>query len=331
MDAITQGVLGAAAAQALLSHRLGKRTWLYGALGGMAPDLDIFIRSATDPLVAIEYHRNFTHSLAMIPFGGLAVALPFILRAKHRGERLAIALATTAGWATHGLLDAFTAYGTMLFWPFSRERVAWNVIAIVDLGYTLPLIVGVILAARRARARPAAIALAISSLYMAFCGLQRHRALAAQAEAIDARGHHPERVDVFPTLFNDVTWRAVYVDGDRIYADKVRTPWFAASKVIPGASAPRFRAEALPPEALADPGVRRGVDLFEWFASGWLSADPDDPLRLDDQRYCFEPGGVEALWSLHLRPGEDPPVTRDGPGRPQGLTFGKVYATLFED
>ncbi|MCA9658972.1 MAG: metal-dependent hydrolase, partial [Myxococcales bacterium] len=61
MDAITQGVLGAAAAQAALSDRLGRRVWLYGALGGWAPDLDVFIRSSIDPTVAIEYHRNFTH------------------------------------------------------------------------------------------------------------------------------------------------------------------------------------------------------------------------------------------------------------------------------
>ena len=46
---------------------------LFGALGGMAPDLDVFIRSSTDPLLFLEYHRQFTHALIFIPFGGLIV------------------------------------------------------------------------------------------------------------------------------------------------------------------------------------------------------------------------------------------------------------------
>lgn len=330
MDSITQGVLGAAAAQALLARRLGRRAWLYGALGGLAPDLDIFIRSAADPLLALEYHRHFTHALVMIPVGGLAVALPFIIRAKHRADRSAIILATTLGWATHGLLDAFTAYGTLLYWPFSRERVAWNVIAIVDLLYTVPLIVGVILSTRRRSPGPARVALAITSLYMAFCGLQRSRALAAQAEVIAARGHVADRVEVFPTLFNDVTWRALYVADGVIHADKVRTPWFGASAVIPGASAPRFDADALPAEVLADPGARRGLEIFQWFSDGWLAGDPGRPLWMGDLRYSFDPGGVDPLWGLRLRPGEEPPVERTSSPRPP-LGLSQIYRLLFED
>src|SRR5688572_29522369 len=122
MDPITQGALGAAAAQLGTSHRLGRRAWLYGAAGGMAADLDVLIRSSSDPLLAIEYHRHFTHSLAFIPVGGLLAALPWVLRKRHRPQARWIALATTLGYATHGLLDAFTTYGTQLLWPFSSHR-----------------------------------------------------------------------------------------------------------------------------------------------------------------------------------------------------------------
>ena len=239
MDAITQGVLGAAAAQAALSDRLGRRVWLYGALGGWAPDLDVFIRSSIDPTVAIEYHRNFTHALAFIPVGGLLVALPWILRKERFPEWRTIALATTVGYATHGLLDAFTSYGTMLLWPFSDVRVAWSWISIVDLGYTLPLIVGVILAARRSSPRPARIALLVSSVYMALCGLQRARVIAAQGDVQGYRGHHAARGDAFPTLANNVTWRSLYAADGVIYADKIRVPLFVAQ----GANDPRVRKE----------------------------------------------------------------------------------------
>jgi len=36
---------------------------MLGFLSGMAPDLDILIRSSTDPLLSLEYHRQFTHFL----------------------------------------------------------------------------------------------------------------------------------------------------------------------------------------------------------------------------------------------------------------------------
>jgi len=40
---------------------------LFGALSGMAPDLDGFIRSDPDPLLYLAYHRQFSHSLKFRP------------------------------------------------------------------------------------------------------------------------------------------------------------------------------------------------------------------------------------------------------------------------
>ena len=62
MDPLTQGTIGAALPQALGKKNLGIVAML-GFLSGLAPDLDIFIRSSTDPLLSLEYHRQFTHSL----------------------------------------------------------------------------------------------------------------------------------------------------------------------------------------------------------------------------------------------------------------------------
>ena len=74
MDPLTQGTIGAVLPQALSKKNLGIVA-LLGFLSGMAPDLDILIRSSTDPLLSLEYHRQFTHSLIFIPFGGLICAL----------------------------------------------------------------------------------------------------------------------------------------------------------------------------------------------------------------------------------------------------------------
>ena len=52
-----------------------------------------------------------------------------------------IYIASFLGYATHGLLDACTSYGTLLFWPFSNERVTWNNISIVDPIFTIPVLI----------------------------------------------------------------------------------------------------------------------------------------------------------------------------------------------
>ena len=44
--------------------------FVIGFLAGIFPDIDIFFRSNHDPLLFLEYHRQFTHSLIFIPIGG---------------------------------------------------------------------------------------------------------------------------------------------------------------------------------------------------------------------------------------------------------------------
>ena len=75
MDPLTQGALGAALPQAANASRYAASAGLLGFLAGMAADLDVLIRSSEDPLLFLEYHRQFTHSLVFIPAGGLLCAL----------------------------------------------------------------------------------------------------------------------------------------------------------------------------------------------------------------------------------------------------------------
>ena len=60
MDPVSQAVLGSAAAQSLSKKHIVS-AGILGCLGGMAPDLDVLIRSSTDPLLFLQYHRHFTH------------------------------------------------------------------------------------------------------------------------------------------------------------------------------------------------------------------------------------------------------------------------------
>ena len=154
MDPLTQGVLGASLPQSLGKARDAASAGLLGFLAGMSADLDVLIRSTTDPLLFLEYHRQFTHSLIFIPIGGVLCALLLhALIGRRRGLRFRQTwLFCTLGYATHALLDACTTYGTMLLWPFSEQRFAWNTISIIDPLFTLPLLVGVLLAAKKRHA-----------------------------------------------------------------------------------------------------------------------------------------------------------------------------------
>ena len=81
MDPVSQGTVGAAFAQSSANKTNIVKVGFIGFLAGLAPDLDILIRSESDPILFLEYHRQFTHSLFFIPFGSLIVALllfPFV-------------------------------------------------------------------------------------------------------------------------------------------------------------------------------------------------------------------------------------------------------------
>ena len=75
MDPISQGTVGAVFAQTISSKKNIAKITVIGCLAGMAPDLDVFIQSREDPILFLEYHRQFTHSLIFIPFGSLLLSL----------------------------------------------------------------------------------------------------------------------------------------------------------------------------------------------------------------------------------------------------------------
>ena len=69
MDILTQGLVGGVLAQSLARKNERKIATLVGVVAGLLADADILIRSSSDPLLNIEYHRHFTHSLVFIPVG----------------------------------------------------------------------------------------------------------------------------------------------------------------------------------------------------------------------------------------------------------------------
>ncbi len=291
MDPFSQGALGAAVAQSFAKNPTLKAAAICGALGGLAPDLDIVIRSSTDPLLSLEYHRQFTHSLAFVPVGGAIVsaALWFVFRYRPVAFPL-MYLFTTLGFATHGLLDSCTAYGTSLLWPFSDARLSWNVISIVDPLFTLPLIVLVILATRRRLIHYAQIGFIFALAYLGFGAIQHWRVDSFMEGIAAERGHKIERRFVNTVIGNSIVWRSVYQSGDTYYIDGVTVWPFVAPELHNGNEAAVLDPETVYPEVGQASVQRKDIRRFHTFAQGFLYYHPSGDYTLGDLRY----GGAEA-------------------------------------
>ncbi len=307
MDPLTQGVLGASLPQATAGgRRYAAAAGLLGFLAGMAADLDVLIRSDTDPLLFLEYHRQFSHSLLFIPVGGLICAL-ILHRLLAKGRGLAFQqtwLFCTLGYATHALLDACTTYGTMLFWPFSDARIAWNTISIIDPLFTAPLLVAVVLAGRRGRPTYARLGLAWACAYMALGLWQRNEAVAMGYALAAERGHQPLRLEAKPSFANILVWKVVYETGEEFYVDAVRAG--LAPRVYPGDSVQKLDIDRDLPWLDRDSQQARDIERFRWFSNGYVARDPLFENRVIDVRYSIIPNEVAPLWSIELRPGANP-------------------------
>ena len=133
MDIVTQGLAGAVLAQSFSKNHETRIAMVIGFLAGLLADVDaLFTQSEIDPLLQLDFHRHFTHALLFIPFGGLIAAVLMWPVLKRYLPFKRLLLFTTAGYATSGLIDACTSYGTSLLWPLSDERTAWNIISIID-------------------------------------------------------------------------------------------------------------------------------------------------------------------------------------------------------
>lgn len=212
MDPVTHAASGAVAMLALPRRPATRWAVPLAALVAAFPDIDIaFIRG---PLQFLQLHRGITHSLFYLPLLALLLALaarPLWKRDTPGRWPLPLVWLLFGGLILlHIWLDCITTYGTMIFLPFSAERVRLNGVFIVDLLLVLPLLAAVWLSLRRGTTRPARLALCWLLLYPC-CALALNSHLAAAYRAdLTAQGRTIERLVVLPDAFAPLYWRALY-------------------------------------------------------------------------------------------------------------------------
>ena len=300
MDPLSQATIGAVAAQSTITRQDLARIGLIGALAGMAPDLDVLIQSSTDPLLQLEYHRQFTHSLVFIPIGAIVCAVAFWPFVRRHMSFKAVWFTALVGYATHGLLDACTTYGTLLLWPFSDARIAWNTISVVDPLFTLPLLGFAITAALRKSQLIGRLGMAWVAFYLSIGVIQEERALAAGEALAAQRGHAPAIVSAKPSFGNLLLWKTVYEYGDQFWVDAVRAG--DSVTIIEGEHVERLNLTAAFPWLDAKSQQARDVERFRWFSNDYLAIDRDDPSLIVDMRYSHLPNEIQGLWGIRLNP-----------------------------
>ncbi|HPF47009.1 MAG TPA: metal-dependent hydrolase [Emcibacteraceae bacterium] len=306
MDPLTQGAFGALFSQTNGKSKNLAKAALIGAIAGMAPDLDILIQSPDDPLLALEYHRHFTHSLFFIPFGGLlcAAVLHPLLGRRFGVTFLQTLLWCVLGYATHGLLDSCTSYGTQLFLPFTDKRVAWDIVSIIDPLVTVPLLVLICFAAFTKRRRYTIIGIVWISLYFSFSFYQQGRAVHEGQKLAEQRGLNVINIEVKPSFANILIWKIITTTEDSYYVDAVKVGW---NKPIiwEGEKTKKLDFERDLPWLDLKSRQGKDVERFRWFSNGYIALDKNNPYRVVDIRYSLLPQEIKPLWGIELSEAAD--------------------------
>jgi inner membrane protein len=337
MDNVTHAALGIAAGIAV--RRSGASlpaAALAGLLAAEGPDLDVFIRSAGDPLVSFRWHRHFTHSFVFAPVWALLAAWisAWFFRRRPDAPWRDLLLPAFAGALTHLLCDACTSYGTMLLWPFDHGRYAWDCLPIVDLFATLPLLGLAIMAWKKAAPRLAVYGLAWFTAYALLGSWQHARAEDALRQWFASQNvtRRTERVAVKPTAFNLVVWRCVWLESGRWHTAAVRVMPFAQPQVIVGETRAALTpaSPGLPPAGSPDAVL---IADFSRFTQGWNSHTVDgSAVLVGDIRFGMLPTSARPLWSVRVEPSVPGTVIMDRSLRPGDWgRFGQMIAGTHPD
>lgn len=289
MDSITHLFLGGAIAAAIAPAKHRRAALLAGAALNTLPDLDsLFIALATDdPVSLMTVHRSFSHSLFVLPLLGWLIWWLF----KRRGKRVAESplrwfWAIQLALVTHPLLDAFTVYGTQLFWPLHTPPVMISSLFIIDPLYTVWLLAGCVVAwfaREKITAQRALLAgMVLSTAYLGWSLLAKSKVDAHADQALAAMGlRNAPRFSV-PMPLNTLLWQVVAMTPDGYVIGE--------HSLVADQGEMRFKGYKSNTQTLGEARNIPAVQELAWFNHGFMRAQVvGDELVLSDLRMGLEP------------------------------------------
>ncbi|MDR9417332.1 metal-dependent hydrolase [Gracilimonas sp.] len=306
MDPVTHGLIGATASQSFAKKKQFRAAAFTGLTSALLADLDVFIASPSDPLLNLEMHRQFTHSLFFIPFGALIATLVIYWFVKKHLTLKQTYLFSLAGYATAGIMDYFTSYGVQLFWPFTDQRYSLDIISVFDPLFTLGVIILAGMAFYKRKKLFAWLGLAWIILYLSFGFTQQQKATSIAEEIASSRNHIISQLIVKPTIANQLLWSARYVAEGQLYAVGIRLSPFSEPIIYKGESAPLLQWEEEFSEYQGTT-LYRDIERFSKLSDGILIKHPDHNNVIGDGRYSMLPTTLSPLWGIEVdttRPGQ---------------------------
>ena len=300
MDPLSQGLVGTSVSHLYIKNKRLVLLSIIAFLSAMSPDLDIFFRSDEDPLIFLEYHRQFTHSLIFIPIGGLVCSIffYFVLARRYEIDFMPVYIVSTLAYATHGLVDATTSYGTQLYWPFSNERVAFNLISVIDPLFTFPILLLLFFSILKKNYFLSILSVIWIFSYYSLGKYQEQRVTKYMMEIVSERGHKPDSLLIKPSFANIIVWKSIYEDNDVYYVDAIKVG--LEEIYLGGTSIEKLNIDKSFP--WLDKTSQQAIDIerFRWFANGYLAVSPLNSSHIIDVRYSTLPNKVLPLWSIAL-------------------------------
>jgi inner membrane protein len=288
MDTITHLALGACIGAACAPPHLRRRGALLGALLNSLPDLDVLaLAPLADPVLRLSYHRSATHSILVLPVVALAIwwlLLRYWTPVREAPRRWL--LLCLIALVSHPLLDAFTVYGTQLFWPLDRPPVMISSIFIIDPLFTLPLLIGagVVLFSRDVRRAAwwSRMGLAASAVYLAWTVTAKWNLEQGVRADLALRGMTDAKVLTVPAPLQSVLWRVLVVTSAGSYYEGYYSYW--ANQPLKLDLYPSSRALLAPVQDRPD------VKRLQWFTRDFYSVSMDqDRVVMTDLRMGGEP------------------------------------------
>ena len=220
MDLFTHIILGAAVGGMIASKKIGNKAFVWGGILSLIPDFDIFFMPFLETTRAVLFHRGISHSIFFFLF-----ISPFIAMGMHKWKKSINY--SKAQWTsfvfilllTHSLVDVFTSYGTGFFEPFSNKRFALSSIAIIDVFFTLPVLICVVIALRtkdfRIKKALSWLDVIVGVLYLLFTFLNKLYIQSEFEKHLVAEDIRFQKTEVFPaSLGSNFMWNCIAQDRD---------------------------------------------------------------------------------------------------------------------
>ncbi|MBP9932052.1 MAG: metal-dependent hydrolase [Chitinophagaceae bacterium] len=270
MDSLSHILIGAAIGEVTLGKKIGRWGMAIGALAKTFPDFDLFYTGLDDPRLYVCHHRGHTHSLIWETIYGILLAYLFYLIFRKKVSFKSMLITWLFCLYGHSLLDWFTNYGTRLWLPFTNESFALNTIAIVDLVFTVPMLVLSVWSlfysnktTKRFHLNRLLLIYCIS--YLGIISLNKLYMNHVFKKSMDENGIQAKKFMTNPTILNNILWYANAVNDSMAYVAEYSH--FDVAGNIRWTAYPRrmYLAKNHPDQ--------EDMKLLDWFSRGYSICD----------------------------------------------------------